>query len=121
LHDFRVCNPLERAQVILGARWTTADEQDWYAFQVRVGNGGHAIGHTWPGGGEHDTELARKNRVGVRHMDGGTLVTHIDDAHTTLGELIPDQLDMAALQTEHPIHTSGNEKVDDQLRNRASG
>jgi len=121
LHDVRVCNPLERAHVILSARWTTADEQDWYAFQLGVGNGGHTIGHTRPGGGEHNTELAGKDRVGVRHMDGGTLVAHIDDAHTALGELIPDQLDMAALQTEHPVDTSGNEKVDDKLGNRASG
>jgi hypothetical protein len=51
----------------------------------------------------------------VRHMDGGALVAHVDDAHAALPELVPDRLDVAALQAEHPVHAARDEEIDDEL------
>ena len=49
------------------------------------------------------------------HVHGGALIAHVDDAHAALRQLIPDWLDMTALETEHPIDLAGDEKLDDQL------
>jgi hypothetical protein len=49
------------------------------------------------------------------HVHGGAFIAHIDDAYPLLHQLIPDWLDMTALETEHPIHLSGNEKLHDQF------
>jgi hypothetical protein len=51
----------------------------------------------------------------VGHVHGGALVAHVDDADVPLRQLIPDGLDVTALETEHPIHVAGDEKRDNQL------
>ena len=54
------------------------------------------------------------------HVHGRAFIAHVDDAHAALRQLIPDRLDMTALEAEHPIHLAGDEKLDDQLGDRTS-
>jgi hypothetical protein len=51
------------------------------------------------------------------HVHGGTLIADVDDPYAPLCQLIPDWLDMAALEAEHPIDVAGDEKRDNQLGN----
>jgi len=52
-------------------------------------------------------------------MDAGTLVADIDDADAALRELVPDGLDVAALEAEHPIDPPDREELGDQFGNGA--
>ena len=44
--------------------------------------------------------------MGVGHVHGRALVTHIDDRYAGLSEKVPDRLDVTALQTEYTLHTA---------------
>src|SRR4029079_9833913 len=48
--------------------------------------------------------------MGVRHVNRGTFITHVDDPDSLPGDVIPDRLDMAALQTETPVDAPRLEK-----------
>ena len=39
----------------------------------------------------------------VRHVNRGALIANVDDADALPGDVIPDRLDVAALQTENAI------------------
>ena len=52
-------------------------------------------------------------------MNGGALVAHIDDADARPRNMVPDRLDVTALQTEDAIDAAGFEKFCDPGR-RAS-
>ena len=43
----------------------------------------------------------------------GAFVAHVDDAHAALRKLIPDRLDVPALQPEHAIDAAGDQELDD--------
>jgi hypothetical protein len=42
----------------------------------------------------------------MRHVDGSPFVANVDDANAGTGEMVPDRLDVAALQAEHAIDTA---------------
>jgi hypothetical protein len=44
--------------------------------------------------------------VGVRHVDRGALVADIDDPEAEPGGVVPDRLDVPALQPEHPVDSA---------------
>ena len=46
-------------------------------------------------------------------MNGGSLVTNVDDADAELGAMVPDRLNMAALQAEHAVYPSRLEEAGD--------
>jgi len=116
--DRHVINALKRAEVVLLHRRTAADEQHRYALELRVGDGGDAVGDARAGGGERDTDLAGQHRVAVCHVHGGAFVAHVDDAHAALCEPVPDRLDVPALQAVHSVHALGDEELDDPLGDR---
>ena len=60
--------------------------------------------------------LAGQLGVRVRHVHGGGLVTDVHDGHAETGQLVPDRLDVAALQAEHPPDPSFVQECRDQLR-----
>src|SRR6185437_1222212 len=41
--------------------------------------------------------------MGVRHVHGGAFVAHVDDADALTGDMVPDRLDVAALETEDAV------------------
>ena len=52
--------------------------------------------------------------MGVRHVDGGTFVAHIDDADAFGVQPHPDRHDVAAAQREDPVHATGLQEAGDQ-------
>ena len=47
------------------------------------------------------------------HVNRRPLVAHVDDADSQFGTMIPDRLDVAALQAEYPIHAASLEEAGD--------
>ena len=68
-----------------------------------------------PGGHERDPGLPRQLAVGVRHVHRRALVADVDDAHAEPGELVPDRLDVAALEAEHAVHAVVAQEARDQV------
>jgi hypothetical protein len=110
-----VRHALQWPKIILGAWSATANQEQRHTLQLRIGHCGDAVGHAWTGGDQDDTKLPGERCVSMGHVHGGAFIAHIDDAYPLLHQLIPDWLDMTALETEHPIHLSGNEKLHDQF------
>ena len=119
-HDLDVRNALQRAEIVLRARCATADQQHRNALEVRVRHRGHAIRHAGPGGHHGDADAARQHGVSVRHVNRRALVAHVDDAHTALGQAVPDRLYVTALQAEYTVDAACDEKVHDAVGHRSS-
>ena len=66
----------------------------------RIRDRGHAVGDAGAGRDHRNAELARQQRMRVRHVHRRAFVAHVDDAHAVRGEPVPDRLDVAALQAE---------------------
>ena len=56
--------------------------------------------------------------MGVRHVDGGAFVAHVDDADALARHVVPDRLDVAALQAEDAVDAARLEKARDPGRAR---
>src|SRR5215472_786625 len=54
--------------------------------------------------------------MGVCHVDGRAFVADIDDTDTLARHVIPDRLDVAALEAENAIDAAGFEKARDPGR-----
>ena len=54
--------------------------------------------------------------MGVRHVHGGAFVAHVDDADAQPGDVIPDRLDVAALQAEDAVDAARLEEARDPRR-----
>ena len=83
------------------------------ARQRGVGDRGDRVGHAGPGSDHRDAELAGQLGMGVRHVDGGALVAHVDDADAEPRDVVPDRLDVAALQAEHAVDAARLEEARD--------
>ncbi len=112
---------LQRAEVVLRHGRAAADQQHRHALEMRVGDRRDAVGDAGAGGGHGDGHAAGKLRMRVRHVHGRALVAHIDDAHTELRQVVPDRLDVAALQAEDAIDAAGDEKARDEFGDAAVG
>ena len=71
------------------------------------------VGHAGPGRDHGDAELAGQLGMGVRHVHGRALVAHVDDADAEPREMVPDRLDVAALQAEHAVDAARLEEARD--------
>ncbi len=114
-HDLHVRDALQRPEVVLRSRRAAADQQHRHAFELRVGHRGHAIGDAGPRRHHGDTHAARQYRVRMRHVHGGAFVAHVDDSHAAYPELVPDRLDVAALQAEDTVDAARDQEIDDQF------
>jgi len=104
--DVDVRDVLERAHVDLRPRRAAADQQHRHAGYRGVGDGCHGVGDAGSSGDHRHRGRARQLGVGMRHVGRGTLVPDIDDADAEAGGMVPDRLDVAALQPEHPVDAS---------------
>ena len=77
---------------------------------------GTRVGHAGPGRHHGDAELAGQFGVGVRHVDGRDLVANVDDADAELRGMVPDRLDMAALQPEDAVDAARLQETRDPSR-----
>ena len=98
--DVDVGDVLERTHVDLGARRAAADQQHRDARERGVRDRGDGVGHARAGGHHRDPERAGQLGMGMRHVDRGPLVAHVDDADAEPRHVVPDRLDMAALKPE---------------------
>ncbi len=114
-HDIRVGDSLQRAEIVLRARRAAADQHDRHAFELRVGHRGDAIGDARARGHHRDADATRQNGMRVRHVHRRAFVAHVDDAHSALAELVPDRLNVAALQAEHAVGAAGEQEIDDEF------
>ena len=57
----------------------------------------------------------------MRHVHGGTLVAHVDDAHAKLCQVVPDRLDVAPLQAEDAVDAAALQEARDQFGDAAVG
>jgi hypothetical protein len=104
---------LQRPHVDLGSWRTAADHQNRYARDGGVGHCGDCVGDARAGGNHRDRGTASEFGMRVRHVDGGALVADIDDADAKPCGMVPDRLDVAALQTEHAVDPARFEETRD--------
>ena len=71
------------------------------------------VGDAGPGGDHGDAETAGKLGMRMRHVHGGALVAHVDDADALLRDVVPDRLDVAALQAEDAVDAARLEEARD--------
>ena len=108
--DIDVRDVLERSHVGLRPRGAAADQQHRRPGERGVGHAGDGVGHARPGGRQGDAELSGQLGMRVRHVDGGTLVAHVDDADALARGMVPDRLDVAALQAEDAVDASRHQE-----------
>ncbi len=116
--DVDVGNVLQRAHIGLRSRRAAADQQHRCAGERGVRHGGDGVGDAGPGSRHGDAQHASEFGMGVRHMDGRAFVAHVDDADALARHMIPDRLDMAALQAEDAVDAARFEKTRDPGRAR---
>jgi hypothetical protein len=112
---------LQRAAVLLRTRRRARQDQHRGACHVRVGDAGHRVRHPRPGGDQRHAEAAGELGVGVRHVDRGALVAHVDDADALGVQPHPGGHHVAAAQCEHAVNATGLEEAGDQRSGASVG
>ena len=74
-----------------------------HAGERGIRDRGRRVGDARTRGHHGDAEFAGEFGVRVRHVDRRDFVAHVDDADAELGRVIPDRLDVAALQAEDAV------------------
>ena len=97
---------LQRAKIGLRARGAAADHQNRRPCERSVGDRCDRIGDARPGCHHGDAEFADELGVSVRHVDCRHLVPHINDSDAKLSGMVPDRLDVPALQTEDAVDSA---------------
>ena len=82
---------------------------------MRVGDAGDGVGHARARGDQRDAEFAGQFGMRLRHVDGGALVAHVDDADAFRIEPHPDRHDVAAAQREHARDAAALQETGDQV------
>ena len=109
--DLDVRRALQRTHPVLPCRRTAADDEHRRALEIGIGHRRHAVGDAGTRRHERDAEFAGQQRMRGCHVDGGALVPHVDDRDAVRGEVIPDRLDMTALQSEHALRPARGEEA----------
>ena len=94
---------LKRPHIRLRPGGATTDQEERRSGKRRIGHAGNAIGDPRSRGRHDDAEGAGELGVSMRHVHGGPLVTHVDNADAQPRRMIPNRLDMATLQAEDAI------------------
>ena len=109
-------NILQWPHIGLRPRRAAADQQHRRARERGIGHRGHRVGDARTGGDHGDAEAACQLRMRVRHVHRGAFVAHVDDADALARDVVPDRLDMPALQAEDAIDPADLEKARDPGR-----
>jgi hypothetical protein len=57
----------------------------------------------------------------MRHVHGGAFIAYVEDANALSCHVVPDRLDVAALQAEDAIDPAGEQKAGNQFGDGATG
>ena len=76
----------------------------WVDHNVCVGNAGHCISHSRARSDQGNTQSFCELGMGMRHVHGGALVAHVNDADALRIGAHPNRHDVAAAQGEDPVH-----------------
>ena len=114
--DIDMRDVLQRPHVGLRARRAAADQQHRRARERGIGHGGDGVGDAGTRGRHRDAEAAGQLGMRMRHVHRGALVAHVDDADALLRDVVPDRLDVPALQAEYAIDAARFEKSRDPGR-----
>ncbi len=109
---------LQRTHICLWARCAPTDQQHRHSCQGSVGDGRDGVRDAWPGRHHGNAELASELSMRVGHVHRGPFVAHIDDPDAELGDMVPDRLNMAALEPENAVDAAGLKKPRDPGRAR---
>ena len=113
-HELGVQHVLQRATVLLRARRCAGQDQQRRTRGMRVGDPRHRVGHARPGSDQRHANAPTQLTVGMRHIDRGALVAHVDDANAFGIEPHPDRHDVAPAQREHAVNAARFEEARDQ-------
>ena len=106
-------NVLQRPHVGLRARGAATDQQHRRARERRVGDCGDALVTPGPAVTMATPSWSGQLGMGVRHVHGRAFVAHVDDADPEPRHVVPDRLDMTALQAEDAIDAARLEEARD--------
>ena len=109
-------NVLQRAHIGLRARGAAADQQNRRPGERGVGDRRDRVGDARTGRHHRDTKFACQLGVGVRHVDRRGLVANVDDADAKLRGMVPDRLDVPALQAENAVDPARFQETRDPSR-----
>ena len=96
-------NVLERAHIGLGAGGATSDHQNRRPRERGVGDRRDRVRNARAGCHHHDAEFTGQLGVSMRHVDRRGLVANVDDTDAQLRGMVPNGLDVPALQTKNAI------------------
>ena len=103
-------NVLQWAHVGLWTRGAAANQQHRRARERSIGHSRDGIGDAWSCGNHGNPEATGELGMGVCHMDGRTLVPDIYDANSLPSDMIPNRLNMTALQTKYAVDAARLQK-----------
>ena len=99
-----VIHLLERAAAQVLERTLTAEDEDRRVGAPGIGDAGDAVGHARAGGdGRHADRPRLAARPGIRGVDGGLLVAHVDDLDALVEAAVVEGHDVAARKREDDL------------------
>ncbi len=104
---------LQRPHIGLRSRRAAADQEYGRACERGIGHGGDGVGHARAGGDHGDAKAAHELRMRMRHMHSRSLVANVDNADALSRHMVPDRLNVSALQAEHSIDAPCGQKARD--------
>jgi hypothetical protein len=82
---------------------------------MRIGYAGHGIGDTRSGGYQRNAQSAGQLGLGMRHINSGAFVPHINDAYAVGVQGHPDGHDVAAAQAVNPLYALAFDEAGNQI------
>ena len=104
---------LQWPEIVLRHRRAAADQQHRDALELRIRDGGHAVRDTGTRGGHATPSLPVITAWQCAMCTAGAFVAHVEDTHAALREMVPDRLDVSALQAVYAVDTARDEEFDD--------
>jgi hypothetical protein len=106
---------LERQRLGLAQRRRAGQEERGHAVEMRVGDGGDAVGEARPRGHERDARPTRGARPAVRGMARRLLVARVDEADVAAGGRHVDGVQVPAVEREDGVDARALQHADQQL------
>jgi len=92
------------------------DADQGNGIHVRIGDSGHQVGRTRPGGGDHDTGFSRDPGIALGHVDRPLLVPGQYMADLTVIEGVVDRKHRPSGISENGVHPFSDEAAEQDFR-----
>lgn len=110
-HKIGVHHVLQSPPVFLRTRRRARKHEHRGASHVGIRYAGHGIGHPGAGRDQRNPHLPRQLGMGVGHVDGGSLIAHVDDADALGVQPHPQGHDVTATQGKDAVDAPGLEAI----------